>query len=89
MHMAQYLPCPSVCLLQPLIFAVAIVRAGFRGEGSKGPGPQASHQLHPALAIVWAYQVSCFYLVLWCARAIVGDNDILDRFARDLPLPAR
>jgi len=41
MHMAQYLPCPSVCLLQPLIFAVAIARAGFRGgeQGSRrSPG---------------------------------------------------
>ena len=28
-----------------------------------------------------------FYLVLRCARAILGDNDILDRCPRDLPLP--
>ena len=25
---------------------------------------------------------------LVCARAVVGDNDILDRCARDLPLPS-
>ena len=28
--------------------------------------------------------MSCFYLVLWCARATLGNNDILVNCARDL-----
>jgi len=28
-----------------------------------------------------------FYLVFWRARAMVGDNDIFNRCAADLPLP--
>ena len=27
--------------------------------------------------------LACFYPVLWCARAIVGDSDIFNRCARD------
>ena len=42
----------------------------------------------------WSPAANCstgtsIYLVLRCARAIVGDIDISDRCARDLPLPRK